>query len=282
MRDRKAAGLSVGLVPTMGALHEGHLSLVKAANEKTGVTVVTIFVNPSQFGSGKDFINYPRNLQYDLELLQSAGAAVVFAPSVAEMYPDGLSNSITPGSAALQWEGTLRPGHFEGVATIVLKLFTLIKPDIAFFGQKDYQQTLVIRELVNHQNLDMEIVACPIIREKDGLAMSSRNAYLTVKQRSQAAALSRGLRAALAAAEQGESSAKTLTRLVQQELDDAGITRIDYVAVVDCQSLQPLEQVDDKAVILLAAHVGSTRLIDNVQIHLQEHGPSNATDTMDH
>jgi len=260
----RATRQSIALVPTMGGLHQGHLSLVEAANQQADVSVVSIFVNPSQFGPAEDLSQYPRNLLHDLELLKSVSADIVFAPSVLEMYPPGSPSSIEPGKNAVRWEGSLRPEHFAGVVAAVYRLFELTKPNVAFFGQKDYQQTCVIRELVQTLDLDIDIIVCPIIREPDGLAMSSRNTYLSPEQRRQATSLYRGLRVAFHAAQKGEVHAKTLIQLARQQLDAAGIDHIDYVAVVDGFSLEPLHQINANAFMIMAAYAGDTRLIDNV------------------
>ena len=262
----RLAKQTIALVPTMGALHQGHLSLVEAANNQADISVVSIFVNPSQFGPTEDLAQYPRNLSHDLKLLASVHTNIVFAPTVEEMYPAGSPTSREPGKSARRWEGLQRPEHFAGVAAAVYRLFELTKPNIAFFGQKDYQQTCVIREMVETLALDIDLGICPIIREADGLAMSSRNLYLSPAQRQQATALYRGLQAAFHAVQQGEVDANILIQLARQQLEDAGIDRIDYVAVVDGVSLDPLHQINANTFMLLAAYVGDTRLIDNLAL----------------
>ena len=273
-------GLSVGLVPTMGALHDGHLSLVKSAAQETDSVLVTIFVNPTQFAPDEDLQQYPRDLEGDLQLLGSVARVTVFAPAVADMYPtensaatDIESNKLD--NVATRWEGERRPGHFLGVTTIVHKLFTLTKAQVAFFGRKDYQQLRVIERLTEEHHHNIKIVGCPIIREGDGLAMSSRNAYLSPTQRTQATAIYKGLQAACSMANSKEIAAAELQEVVRKQLGTAEINRIDYVAVVHPKSLEPLElleraeqikQLKLGAIILVAVFIGNTRLIDNIYI----------------
>lgn len=258
----RRAGLTVGLVPTMGALHAGHVSLVEAAARECQLTIVTIFVNPTQFGPGEDFGRYPRTLEADLAALAGRGADVVFAPATEVMYPDAHVTFVDMGGPALGLEGDFRPGHFRGVATIVLKLFNLVQPDRAYFGRKDYQQSLVVRQLVRDLNLPLQVVVCPTIRESDGLAMSSRNRYLKSDERERALAISRSLRLARQLAGQGTRDATSILSAMRKLLDEARL-EIDYVALADRETLAPLEQVDRPAVALVAARVGTTRLIDN-------------------
>lgn len=261
--DLRHSGKKIGIVPTMGALHDGHLSLVRAAHSECDAVVVTVFVNPTQFGPAEDFQKYPRTLDRDLQLLADEQVSLVFVPSNDEMYPAGNSTWIDPPNVAQRLEGTCRPGHFRGVATIVFKLFQCIPADIAFFGQKDFQQCRVIERMVVDLLLPIEIRRCPIIRETDGLAMSSRNRYLSPEQRQQALAISRSLRAGQQKIQSGVTEADLVRDAMRAELADAGITRVDYIAVADPESLEELKQIDRKAVLLIAAHVGSTRLIDN-------------------
>ena len=264
VNQQKAAGRQVGLVPTMGALHAGHLSLVEQSTLGTDFTVVTIFVNPTQFAPTEDLDQYPRDLQRDVELLSGYGVDVVFAPSVNSMYPAGASTSIVPPEVARPLEGELRPGHFEGVATIVLKLFNLVPADVAFFGQKDFQQTRVIADMIRDLNIPIDMKVCPIVREADGLALSSRNAYLTPEQRQQATALSQSLFHIKTLVAEGQTNASELLQAALQILADAAIGQIDYVALVDPQTLTPVTQVSDNTIALAAVYVGSTRLIDNL------------------
>lgn len=263
VRSRQRDGKTVGVVMTMGALHDGHLSLVRAANDLCDVTVVTIFVNPTQFGPTEDLDKYPRQLEADVESLQSLAVELVFAPSADQMYAENHSTNVQPPFVSKPLEGRCRPGHFEGVATVVLKLLHIIPADVAFFGSKDFQQLQVIRTMARDLDVGTKIVGCPIIRDQDGLAMSSRNAYMSADQRVQALALSRGLTAATEMFAQGENDATKLAARIRRELTDAGITKIDYVAVTDPESLAEADSANEDSVALIAAYVGKTRLIDN-------------------
>ena len=258
-----AAGKAVGLVPTMGALHEGHLSLVRRARAECDAVIATIFVNPAQFGPQEDFSRYPRTVERDLELLAAEKCDLVFIPSNDEIYPAGFSTYVEPPAVAAPLEGKFRPGHFRGVATVVLKLLHLIPADVAYFGQKDYQQSLVIRHMVRDLNLPQKIAVCPIVREQDGLALSSRNRYLSSAERQQAQALSQSLRRAEQLAGSGERDAAAISAAMRRVLTAAGIERIDYATVADAQTLTELNTLDRPAVALVACHVGTTRLIDN-------------------
>lgn len=262
----RRAGRSIGLVPTMGALHAGHLSLVQASVAENRFTVATIFVNPTQFGPHEDFARYPRNLDQDLKLLALAGAELVFAPEPGEIYPPGFSTFVEPPQVALSLEGRCRPGHFRGVATVVLKLFNLSEPDVAYFGHKDYQQSLVIRRMAADLNVPVEVRVCPTVREPDGLALSSRNAYLSPAERRQALALSRSLFAAAELVACGERSAAVVLKQMRQVFDAEGIDRIDYLAIVDPETLADVADLGKPTIALVAAHVGQTRLIDNLRI----------------
>lgn len=266
VRAARAAGCAVGLVPTMGALHEGHLSLARASRSECGFTVATIFVNPTQFAPHEDFEKYPRTLQTDLESLASCRADLVFAPRREDMYPAGCSTLVEPPQVARRWEGECRPGHFRGVATVVLKLFNLAQADVAFFGQKDYQQAAVIRRMVQDLDVPTEIRVCPTVREPDGLAMSSRNRYLNAVERQQAVAISRALRWAEQMAADGERQAVKLVDSIHRVLAQAQIHRIDYVAVVDPETLEPIPELTGPVMVLIAVWVGGTRLIDNWRI----------------
>jgi pantoate--beta-alanine ligase len=260
---QKRLGQRVGLVPTMGALHEGHLSLVQVARERSKFVVATIFVNPTQFGPSEDFAKYPRALDTDLVALSAAGCDAVFVPSKDDMYPLGSSTFVEPSAVSQPLEGVHRPGHFRGVATVVLKLLNIIPADVACFGQKDYQQAQVIRRMVADLNVPVEIVVCPIIREPDGLAMSSRNRYLSPTERLQALALSLALDEAERLVAAGEVSSEPILAAMGNKLRSAGIERIDYVALADPDSLEPVPKIEGRAVALIACHVGNTRLIDN-------------------
>lgn len=258
----RKAHQSVGLVPTMGALHEGHLSLVDACRRDCGLTVVTVFVNPAQFGAGEDIASYPRSLDADLKLLAGRGADVVFVPETDAVYRDGHATYVEVGGPALPLEGEFRPGHFRGVATIVLKLFHLVEPQRAYFGRKDLQQSLVVRRMVVDLDLPIKIVVCPTVREPDGLAMSSRNAYLSAEERSRALAISQSLQRARQSVAKGTRDARAIVADMRELLRAADL-KIDYVAICDPQTLEPLERVEGPAVALVAARVGRARLIDN-------------------
>ncbi|HHK40783.1 MAG TPA: pantoate--beta-alanine ligase [Planctomycetaceae bacterium] len=265
IREARGAHRRIGLVPTMGALHAGHLSLVEAARAHCDYVVVSIFVNPTQFGPHEDFDRYPRQLEEDCQRLEGR-AELVFAPTVEVMYPPGFSTFVEPPQVAHRWEGECRPGHFRGVTTVVLKLFTLVQPDVAFFGEKDYQQLQVIRRMVVDLNFPIEIIGCPLIRDDDGVALSSRNQHLSGEERERARSLSAALFAARRAVAQGERNVERLVTQMMGMLRAAQVDRIDYVAIVDPESLEPVEQVDRPSQALIAAHVGSTRLIDNLRL----------------
>ncbi len=262
----RAAGATVGLVPTMGGLHAGHLSLVQAAKAECSFTIATIFVNPTQFGPHEDFAKYPRTRDDDLQKLADYGVDLVFAPDQQEMYPTGQSTFVEPPIVAQPLEGQCRPGHFRGVATVVLKLFNIIPSDVAYFGEKDYQQLMVVRAMVHDLNVPVTIRGCPIVRDADGLALSTRNKYLSGAQRQQALALSRSLAIARQLAVRGERNSAVILKNMHEEIDRAGITKIDYIALVDPDTLEPIQRLDGPARALVAAYVGDTRLIDNCQI----------------
>jgi pantoate--beta-alanine ligase len=266
-RWRAAAAPPVGFVPTMGYLHEGHLSLVRRARTENTTVAVSIFVNPTQFGPHEDFQTYPRNLERDLALLKTAEAEAVFIPSVEEMYPPGACTVIDVEALSTMLEGASRPGHFRGVATVVCKLFHLMQPDRAYFGEKDYQQWQVIRQMVSDLRMPIEVSGCRTVRESDGLAMSSRNVYLSPAERQAAAILSRALFQAASLATDGERDAAHLTAVVHGMLAPQPLLRIDYVAVVHPQTLQPVATIGPEgAVVCLAVWIGRTRLIDNVRL----------------
>ncbi len=258
----RRAGKRIGLVPTMGALHDGHLSLVRASKAQCDLTVVSIYVNPSQFGPHEDLSKYPRTLQADLEKLATCGTEFVLAPGDAEVYRPGHATWVEVGAVAEPLEGRCRPGHFRGVATIVLKLLNMVQPDVALFGQKDYQQAAVIRRMVADLDVPVEIRVCPIVREADGLAMSSRNAYLSADARRRAVALYNSLELARQLVARGERDAGTIARRMTDRLLAAGAV-IDYVALVDPDSLSTVERIAGPTLALLAARIGGTRLIDN-------------------
>jgi pantoate--beta-alanine ligase len=249
----------------MGALHAGHIALVDAARRRGLQVVVSIFVNPTQFGPHEDLDAYPRREAADSALLVQAGAALLWAPDVGTMYPSGFATSITVGGVSERWDGAARPGHFSGVATVVAKLLLQVDPDVAFFGEKDFQQLAVIRRLVSDLDIDVEIVGVPIQRDDDGLALSSRNAYLSTDERTTARQLPRALGEAAAAIVRGADVAATLD-IARRKLADAGFTPIDYVALCDADTLEPLDQLTKPARLLAAATLGRTRLIDNLSV----------------
>jgi pantoate--beta-alanine ligase len=252
----------VGFVPTMGALHEGHASLVRRARAECASVAASIFVNPTQFGANEDLGRYPRDEATDLALLESLGVDVAFLPAVEEVYPPGASMSVDVGRLGDVLEGAARPGHFRGVATVVTILFNLVSPDRAYFGQKDGQQSVVIRRLVHDLGMAVEIVVCPTVREADGLAMSSRNRHLTDQERSQAPILNRALQAAALALASGDKSADSLRQFMRDELAAASLGNVDYVSVADAETLQELDVVDRPALASLAVRFPSARLID--------------------
>ncbi len=259
-------GKTVGLVPTMGALHEGHLSLVRASRRRAGFTAVSIFVNPAQFGPSEDFAAYPRDIDHDLELLRAEGVDLVFTPSVEHMYPSGAAAIVDPGEIGAILEGASRPGHFTGVATIVAKLFNIVRPDLAFFGEKDYQQLRVIERMTADLDLAVTIVGCAIVRDRDGVALSSRNAYMAAEDRAQAIALCEALEAAAEALAWGERDARVLEQRMAEEVAAFPAAELDYAAVVDPVTLASVERVDAPARALIAARIGGTRLIDNAPL----------------
>lgn len=266
------AGKRLGLVPTMGALHEGHLSLARAARAATDVVAASIFVNPTQFGPNEDLAKYPRSFERDREMLNGEGVDLLFAPSVEEMYPDEADGSarptpttwVTVEGLSHKLDGRSRPGHFRGVATVVAKLFHIVRPDLAFFGQKDAGQVAIIRRMVRDLNLPVEIVACPIVREPDGLAMSSRNAYLNPDERRQALVLHRSLTRVNELADSGESDAARLVAAGRGQFSKESLVRLDYFEIVNPDTLEPVADVSAGALVAVAAYVGTTRLIDNI------------------
>ncbi|MCH2180802.1 MAG: pantoate--beta-alanine ligase [Mariniblastus sp.] len=264
--DYRKQGRSIGLVPTMGALHAGHLSLVERSLAATDLTFVSIFVNPTQFAADEDLDQYPRPLEQDLEKLSRAGADCVFLPDVSEMYPGNCTTSIEPPQVSRRWEGESRPSHFGGVCTVVLKLLNLIPADVAFFGEKDFQQLAVIRQMVEDLNVATRIEGCPIVREPDGLAMSSRNVYLSETDREIALSLHRTLASVAEQVAQGETDSHLLMAEMRQKLIDSGVSRVDYAVIADPTTLEVVEEVEGTVVALLACQVGQVRLIDNCVI----------------
>ena len=264
----RATGKRIGLVPTMGYLHAGHLSLVHAARRECAVVVMSIFVNPKQFGPQEDFATYPRDMERDLTLAQEAGVDMVFAPPVDEVYPDGFHSEVIVHGLTESLCGASRPGHFDGVTTVVAKLFNMVAPDRAYFGQKDYQQVIVIQKMVSDLNMPLTVIACPIVREDDGLAMSSRNAYLSEEERRAALVLSQALHLAAERVAAGERHGPRLAAAVRECIAAESLARIDYVTVCDPQTLQAVETCTGTIVVALAVFIGATRLIDNALLSI--------------
>jgi len=260
----KKEGKSIGFVPTMGYLHEGHLSLVRVAKKHTDVVVMSIFVNPAQFGPKEDFDKYPRDLKHDEELSRAAGVDVIFAPSVKEIYPEGYATYVTVEDLSGVMCGASRPTHFRGVTTIVAKLFGIVKPNIAYFGQKDAQQAIIIKKMAEDLNMDVEIKVMPILRERDGLAMSSRNVYLSEAERRDAVVLHEALKRAEGLVAGGEKDPAVIKRGMEEMIKEKPTAKIDYIAVVDTKNLKELKTISQEALIALAVFMGKTRLIDNI------------------
>ncbi len=263
---RVELGEPVGLVPTMGYLHEGHLSLVRRARAECAGVVATIFVNPTQFGPGEDLSSYPRDLPRDLRLLESEGVDLVWIPSDEVLYPAGYQTWVTVQEVTRPLEGERRPGHFRGVTTVVAKLFNGVRPQKAYFGQKDAQQALVIRQMTRDLNWPIEVVVCPIVREADGLAFSSRNAYLDPEQRSAATVLYHALSAARSAYDADERDAEQLRQMVRETIADEPLARLQYVSCAHLETLQELDRITGRALLSMAVFVGRTRLIDNMML----------------
>jgi pantoate--beta-alanine ligase len=259
----RAAGSVIALVPTMGFLHEGHASLMGEGRRRGGLLVTSIFVNPTQFGAGEDFTSYPRDLERDVKIAAAAGVDLIFAPSAAAMYPAGYQTFVDVEKITLPLCGSHRPGHFRGVTTVVGKLFNIVQPHVALFGRKDYQQLAVIRRMVADLNIPVEIIGMPTVREPDGLAMSSRNSYLSPAERTSAPCLSRSIAAARALYQGGERSPSTLLNRVIAEIDAEPAAMVEYAQLLDGDTLEEIEKADDRMVLALAVRIGKTRLIDN-------------------
>jgi len=270
-RFRRALAGAVGLVPTMGALHDGHLSLVRRAGEENDAVAASIFVNPSQFGPGEDLAAYPRDLSGDLARLEAAGVDLVYVPEAASVYPPGFQTWVVPGPLAEPLEGARRPGHFRGVLTVVAKLFHVIEPDRAYFGQKDAQQAILVRRMTADLDVSVGIVVCPIVRDRDGLALSSRNVYLTPDERSAAPVLFRSLRAVAAAWGAGERRGKRMREIARAVLATEPLAAVDYVSAADPETLAEIETATGRLLLSMAVRFGTTRLLDNVLL------PENAT-----
>ncbi|HEY6307490.1 MAG TPA: pantoate--beta-alanine ligase [Candidatus Angelobacter sp.] len=266
-REGRRAGKRLGLVPTMGALHQGHLSLVRTARAQSDVVAVSIFVNPRQFGPNEDLAKYPRSLESDSALLAAEKTDYLFQPSVEEMYPPGATAWVKVEGMSDKLDGRFRPGHFYGVTTVVAKLFNIVQPDLAFFGQKDAAQAAIIRKMVNDLNFDVEIVVCPTVREPDGLALSSRNLYLGTEERRQATVLYRALMRVQLLADQGESDSARIAAAGKLVIADEPSVRLDYFEVVNPDTLDAVANISGGALVAVAAYVGSTRLIDNILVH---------------
>jgi pantoate--beta-alanine ligase len=275
----KKKGKTIGFVPTMGYLHEGHVALIKKARKETDIVVLSIFVNPTQFGPKEDYKKYPRNFSHDSAIAKKEGVDIMFAPLVEGMYPDGFSTYVEETELSKTLEGQIRPGHFKGVTTVVLKLFNIVQPDISYFGQKDFQQAVIIKKMVKDLNVDTKIKVLPTVREKDGLAQSSRNTYLSKEQRKTATVLYRSLIKGKSLIESGltdtEEVKKKMRAMIKKETlapdptsrrDDAGLKKIDYIEIREPETLQPIKKIGGEVVILLAARIGKVRLIDNMII----------------
>ena len=264
VKELRRKGKSIGLVPTMGYLHAGHLSLVKESIRRCDCTVVSIFVNPAQFAPNEDYNKYPRNIQRDIEVLEKEGVDLIFIPRDEEMYPEGYKTYVVVKNLQDRLCGISRPDFFKGVCTIVLKLFNIVTPDISFFGQKDAQQAVILKKMACDLNLDVKVEALPIIREKSGLALSSRNEYLDKKQKKTALCLSRSLARARKVVESGENNAARVLKRIKAEIESEPLTRIDYVEIVDSENLQSLKQIKDKTLIAVAVFINNVRLTDNI------------------
>lgn len=260
----KKKGNKIGFVPTMGALHFGHLSLVRRANQISHTTIVSIFVNPMQFGPDEDYDRYPRDLAKDADTLKELNVEYIFAPDVSNIYAEGFSTEISNSKLGNILCGKSRPGHFKGVLTVVAKLFNIVQPDFAIFGQKDYQQLILIKRMVQDLNFPIEIISCPIVRESDGLAMSSRNSYLSPDERKAATILYKSLQFAEDKVENGEDNLESIKKEIKKMISKESLASIDYVETVHPFTLEPLEKLKDEAVLLLAVYIGKTRLIDNI------------------
>ena len=259
-------GVRIGLVPTMGALHEGHRALIRAARLRCDALVVSIFVNPTQFGPQEDLAKYPRPISQDRALCRKEGVDICFEPTVEAMYPSGFQTMVTLPVIARRWEGEVRPHHFSGVATVVTKLFGIVHPQISLFGQKDFQQSTLVRQLVKDLNLGVEIIVCPTVREADGLAMSSRNVYLSPDERKRAVTLYKSLQAGAEAIQRGVTNGATIQEAMVQVIKGEPAMTIDYLAVCDPHRLEPLSAVTSRVVLLGAVRIGSVRLIDNLLV----------------
>jgi pantoate--beta-alanine ligase len=266
IKEAKSQGKTVGFVPTMGYLHRGHISLVEQAKRENGFVVMSIFVNPTQFGEGEDFEAYPRDMERDSQMAKEAGVDVLFNPNAEQIYPKGYKTFVDVEQITHSLCGASRPGHFRGVSTVVAKLFNIVKPDKAYFGQKDAQQVSVITQMVRDLNMDIGIVPCPIVREEDGLAMSSRNAYLNTEQRKAALILSKALFMAKEIINNGEQNAYRIKQAIAEKIQTEPLANIDYIKIVDAIELINIDQIKGDILIALAVRIGKTRLIDNIRM----------------
>ncbi len=263
VKEWKKEGLSVGLVPTMGYLHEGHQSLIKKAREDNDRVLVSVFVNPMQFGENEDFDSYPRDIERDSKICEKSGVDVIFNPEIAEMYDEFFSSFVNMDTLPNGLCGKSRPIHFKGVCTVVCKLFNIVSPDRAYFGQKDAQQLAIIKRMVSDLNFDIQIIGCPIVREADGLAKSSRNTYLSDDERNAAVVLSRSLKIGKELIDNGEKSAEKVIFAIKNEINKEELAKIDYVEIVDMNRLQSVDNIDGPILVAIAVYIGKTRLIDN-------------------
>ena len=267
VKKLKEKGKSIGFVPTMGYLHEGHISLIRCSKKDNDVTVVSIFVNPIQFGENEDLDRYPRDIERDLQICRDEGVDFVFYPSVDEMYPDGFSTYVEVEGLTDKLCGAFRPGHFKGVTTVVNKLFNILQPDRAYFGEKDYQQLKVIQKMVKDLNMNVEVIGCPVVREKDGLALSSRNKYLSEKERESALSISRALFEGKKMFEKGEKDPqKIISKMKKIITSYPEVKNVQYIEIVDPETLEPKKKVEKGDLIAVAVFVGNTRLIDNIKM----------------
>jgi pantoate--beta-alanine ligase len=266
VKAARSAGRKIGFVPTMGALHKGHISLIEAAKKDCDFVVVSIFVNPTQFGPGEDFAKYPRPIKADLKICRKAGVDVVFAPTPREMYPTETLTLVDVEKLSEPLCGRFRPGHFRGVATVCAKLFNIVTPDVAYFGQKDAQQAIIVKRMVADLNMPLKIVVCPTVREKNGLAMSSRNQYLTPQQKEDAALIYKSLQECWRMTKQGETNAKKIIAEMRKILKKIPSSKIQYISIVDAETLQNVDKITGKVLAAVAVKVGPTRLIDNILI----------------
>lgn len=264
-KNLKKEGKTIGFVPTMGYLHKGHISLMECSKKDNDITIVSIFVNPTQFGPNEDLDKYPRDLERDLKICKEVAVDYVFHPKAEDMYPEGYSTYVVMETLTDKLCGKFRPGHFKGVLTVVNKLFNIVKPDKAYFGKKDYQQYIVIKKMVEDLNMDVDIIGCPLIREEDGIAMSSRNKYLSQEERERALSISKALFKAKDLFEKGETNPKNLIKEMKKIMEN-NVDEIQYIEIVNPKNLEPKEKVEKGDIILVAAFVGSTRLIDNIEL----------------